>query len=83
MLIVHAGASHGLWGVWNFDPALLTGLTAGAGVYTVGIRCLWRAAGTGHGVTWWQATCYGAGIAALVIALVSPLDAFASGFDGS
>ncbi|MEO7986220.1 MAG: cytochrome c oxidase assembly protein [Gemmatimonadales bacterium] len=76
MLIVHATASHELWGAWNFEPALLTGLAMASGVYAVGVRRLWRAAGTGHGVTWWQAACYGAGIAALVVALVSPLDAF-------
>lgn len=75
MPIAEPVVSHGLWSHWNLDPVLLAGLAVAAGAYAVGTRRLWRAAGTGRGVTRGQAACYSAGVAALAVALVSPLDA--------
>lgn len=73
MLIFHA--SPGALGAWNAGPLLLGGLGLAAGLYAAGTRRLWRAAGPGHGVTRLQAACFGGGIVALLVALVSPLDA--------
>jgi len=60
---------------WNLDPLILAGIGLAAGVYGAGVWRLWRASGAGRGVTRWQAACYAGGIAALLAALVSPLDA--------
>jgi putative membrane protein len=50
--------------------SLLAALVA----YTVGTARLWRAAGPWRGISRRQVACYGVGMAALAIALVSPLD---------
>lgn len=53
-------------------------LVIGAGVYGLGLARLWGSAGVGRGVRAWQAALFGLGIVALVVALVSPLDALGS-----
>jgi putative membrane protein len=45
--------------------------------YLLGVARIWRAAGRGRGVTTRQTTWYGAGVAVLLLALVSPLDSAA------
>lgn len=60
---------------WNFAPWLVVLLAlAGAG-YAIGLRRLWRNAGSGRGVAGAQAWSFGLGWVALAAALVSPLDA--------
>lgn len=52
-------------------PALL--VLALAVAYGVGLSRLWRRAGTGVAVTWWQGLAFVAGLAGLLVAFASPL----------
>ena len=45
--------------------------------YASGLRNLWRAAGRGRGVRAWQAVAFTTGLAAVAVALLSPLDTLA------
>ena len=65
---------HDLWTTWSFEPPVVLGLVLSAWLYARGIRALWRRAGRGRGIPVWRAGCYAAGIAALTIALISPVD---------
>lgn len=65
------------WSAWNGDPLLVLGLLVAVGLYARGIRQLWGRAGVGTGVRRWQVAAFGGGLAALVVALVSPLEAVA------
>ncbi len=79
--LAHTGAPPApadLWTAWSWDPAVLLGLVAAAAVYARGVRTFWARVGTGRGVARWQAAAYAGGLAALFIALVSPLDALSS-----
>ena len=64
-----------LWGAWNTDPLVLLGLATLGWLYARGTLTVWRLAGHGRGVRPWQAMAFAAGWLALVVALVSPLDA--------
>lgn len=66
-----------VWSAWNVEPFLLLGLTLAAGGYALGVNRLWRRAGVGQGVRRWQAAAFGGSLLALVVALVSPLEAMA------
>jgi putative membrane protein len=70
-------ARGGLVGAWNPEPAVLLGLAAAATAYHRGLRRLWRAGP--RVVTGRQAAAFAAGLAAVALALVSPLDALAAG----
>jgi putative membrane protein len=63
---------------WWPDPFLVVALAVGAGGYVRGLRTLWRRAGVGRGVTRARATAFAAGVLALALALLSPLDALAT-----
>ncbi|HVT06195.1 MAG TPA: cytochrome c oxidase assembly protein [Polyangia bacterium] len=63
-----------LLGWWSWRPWVLLGLTAASATYARGVTRLWANAGTGHGIRRLSVAAYGAGMAALVVALVSPLD---------
>ena len=67
-----------LWAAWTWEPLVLLSLALAAGLYCRGYNRLWQRAGTGRGVRAWQVEAYGAGIAVVFIALVSPLDALSS-----
>ncbi len=58
--------------IWRL--AVLAALAAGATVYGRGVTRIWAAAGPGHGIRRRSVMAYGAGIASLIVALVSPLD---------
>ncbi len=76
--LAHEGlplAPHDLPSAWNWDPLMLLGLALGTMVYARGLWVLWARAGTGAGVGRWQAASFAAGVYALFVALVSPLDA--------
>jgi putative membrane protein len=60
---------------WNFAPWVLVLLALSAAGYAVGLRRLWRNAGTGRGVAMHQAGCFALGWFTLLAALVSPIDA--------
>ena len=65
---------HDLWTTWSFEPAVVLGLVLSTWIYGRGVRALWRRAGRGRGIPEWRASCHAAGIAALAIALISPVD---------
>jgi cytochrome c oxidase assembly factor CtaG len=73
----HAGRPpepHDLWSAWAFEPAVVAGLVAGAALYARGVRTLWRAAGPGRGIRRWRVACFAGGLAAVALALLSPID---------
>src|SRR5207244_2547490 len=63
------------WRTWSFEPGIVIPLVAAGVAYAAGVRRLWVAAGTGRGIRRAQAAAFAAGWFALVVALVSPLDA--------
>jgi putative membrane protein len=81
-LLVAPAAAHGpvpvqpdaLWVSWNVDPWVLIPLMMALWLYGSGLRRLWARAGCGRGVSGANALAFAAGHAALVVALVSPLD---------
>jgi putative membrane protein len=71
-MLAHAGqppGPHDLWGAWNLDPLILAGLLFAVWAYRRGARAGRRPVGV------WRERCFTAGIAAVAVALVSPLDA--------
>lgn len=68
-------APHDLWQAWNWDLFLIASLALATWRYGAGLTDLWRRAGRGLSVTYWQAGAFYAGLFALVVALISPLDA--------
>lgn len=59
------------------EPSITISLAAVAVLYAVGVRAVWHRAGRGRGVSVRQAWLFAAGIGALVLALLSPLDTMA------
>jgi cytochrome c oxidase assembly factor CtaG len=66
---------HDLWSSWTFAPAVIVGLALACWCYARGVRALWRAAGAGRGIPRWRVACFGGGVAATALALLSPIDA--------
>ena len=64
------------WSVWNPDPLVLLGVILIAALYGRGVRRLWEPA-RGRAVGRARVMAFYAGLVALLIALVSPLDALA------
>jgi putative membrane protein len=60
---------------WTFEPLVVVPLVVTCAVYAIGVRRLWRAAERGRGLSAREVAAFAAGCAAIVIALVSPLDA--------
>jgi putative membrane protein len=76
----HTGAPlapHDLPAAWNLSPLLLGGLLAIGWFYGCGVANCWRQTGRGRVVPVWRVGAFAAGLATLVIALISPLDALA------
>jgi putative membrane protein len=72
-VLAHAGrppAPHDLWTAWNLDPLLVAGGVLAVWAYRRG-----RAGGPWREVGTWRARCFAAALAALGVALLSPLDA--------
>lgn len=59
-------------GAWTFDPLVVTGLVLAAGLYYRGRSRLRQP----RSVPSWRAWCFGAGLAALAVALLSPIGTF-------
>jgi putative membrane protein len=77
----HSGAPpapHDLWQSWNFEPLVVMLLLCTGLLYGRGVVAIWRSAGPGRGVRPWQVICFGSGLAALALALISPVDAVGS-----
>lgn len=66
---------HDVWSAWSFDPGVLLVIGVSAMVYARGVGRLWNRAGPGRGIPRWRFRCFAGGLAALFLALVSPLDA--------
>jgi putative membrane protein len=60
--------------VSKWDAAVACGLAASAGLYAVGLGRLWHHAGPARGVRAVNVAAFAAGLGALVVALLSPLD---------
>jgi putative membrane protein len=60
---------------WTIDPLVIVPLVVAHWLYGRGVHRLWSEAGRGRGISWLRAASFLAGEAALVAALVSPLDA--------
>jgi cytochrome c oxidase assembly factor CtaG len=73
-VIAHAVANVG-WRTWTVEPGVALPLIVTAVAYAYGTWRLWRAAGTGAGISRLQASAFAVGCLALVAALMSPLDA--------
>jgi len=63
-----------LWGEWSLEPFMLILLASTSWLYIRGVRRLWAKAGRGRGVPFARVLCFAGGQAALIIALISPLD---------
>jgi cytochrome c oxidase assembly factor CtaG/cytochrome c551/c552 len=58
---------------WEFSPLVVVPLAVTAALYVVGLRRLWRRAGSGRGMSRWSAASFGFGWMTLVVSLVSPM----------
>ncbi len=67
--------SSGLASAWSLSPWLLVPGAVLLTLYAVGLARLWSRAGIGHGLGRWEACSFAAGVAALFLATVWPLDA--------
>lgn len=65
---------------WSFEPAVMIGLAVAAGLYARGWRRLRRRGRGGRILKTWRAWCYGAGLATVAVALLSPIGTFDSIF---
>ena len=71
-------APHDLWRTWTIAPAVLAGCVVAAVAYARGQRVR-QARTRGRGATArWRAWSFGAALVAILVALVSPLDALGS-----
>jgi putative membrane protein len=74
-ILAHSGqpaVPHDLWASWNLDPVLLTGLLLAAWAYRRG-----RTRRRRRDTDVWRARAFTGALAALAVALISPLDALA------
>jgi putative membrane protein len=62
------------WRSWNFDLIVVLPLFLSVWLYGRGVLRLWARAGSGRGVTYAHVLAFALGEAALIVALVSPLD---------
>jgi putative membrane protein len=69
---------HDLWTAWNLDPWLLIPFAVTALIFGWGTRNVWRRAGVGRGINVRHCISFSGGMLALIVALVSPLDAMSN-----
>ena len=62
---------------WNTDPLILATLVLLVGGYARGVTIVWRRAGVGAVVSRWRVAAFALGAYVLMLALLSPLDAWA------
>jgi putative membrane protein len=58
---------------WEWDFWVVTPLALSAVLYSRGVQLIWRRAGGGRGIKYWQTLCFAAGWLTLFGALCSPL----------
>jgi putative membrane protein len=78
LLLFHAGhhlEAETVLSWWTWEPVTVLLLALSGALYTAGLLRLWRRAGLGQGVRRWEAFCFAAGWLALLVALLSPVDA--------
>ncbi|HZS08733.1 MAG TPA: cytochrome c oxidase assembly protein [Blastocatellia bacterium] len=68
-------APHDLLAAWSLEPGVVIGLVLMAYLYIRGVRRVWRQSAIDRGIRRWEAAAFAGGWLALVVALVSPLDA--------
>ena len=72
--LAHGGPSDLLSrSTWTYDPWIVTPLYLSGILYLLGTLRLWRHAGRGRGIAYWQAACFWCAWLATALALVSPL----------
>jgi cytochrome c oxidase assembly factor CtaG len=59
---------------WTFEPVTIALLVVSGLLYGVGVRRLWTHAGARRGLAPWRVVSFAAGLAAIALALLSPLD---------
>ncbi|MEX1049245.1 MAG: cytochrome c oxidase assembly protein [Akkermansiaceae bacterium] len=65
------------WTAWNLaQPLVVTNLSILTAIYGIGLLRLWKRGGVGKTISVRQASMFAAGMIALGIALVSPIDVF-------
>ncbi len=65
---------------WSLEPDLVVGVAAAVGLYFLGCRRLRRYNVEGRLLAEWRIWCYGGAMLAIVLALLSPVDAFSGLF---
>ena len=65
---------------WSFEPTIVVGLLLATGLYARGWRRMRRRGRGGRILRPWRAWCYGAGMASVAVALLSPIGTFDSVF---
>ncbi len=76
-LAAHAGRPpepHDVWTMWHPPLALLAAIVLLGGAYAHGLRALRRRAGPDRVVSPFRARCFAAGLAAIALAVATPLD---------
>lgn len=71
--VAFAHGAHQETGGWSVSGTIVIPFGVVLLLYSAGVARLWRHAGVGRGVAWWQLACFATGWALLVAALVSPL----------
>jgi cytochrome c oxidase assembly factor CtaG len=61
-------------GEWTFEPVTVALLLVSLWVYAAGVLRLWDRAGRGRGLPTWRVVSFGAGVLAIAVALLSPVD---------
>lgn len=74
-LLAHGlgGAALRNWTVSAWEPFTISLLLGSAALYAIGVREVWRRAGTGQGIRRWEAAAFVAALASIAVALLSPL----------
>ncbi|MCB0194272.1 MAG: cytochrome c oxidase assembly protein [Anaerolineae bacterium] len=76
----HGGSPHtpgNAWSHWNGDPLLIGSMAIIVAAYLLGSYKIWQRSGFGRGLGYGHVAAFLAGMWALMIALVSPLDGLA------
>jgi cytochrome c oxidase assembly factor CtaG len=66
-----------LWSNWTFDPVLAGAMILAGWLYYRGVARLWSRPAA-SALPPWRAECFAAGLAIVLVALISPLDALSS-----